>query len=201
MLIFDEWEHSGEWLAEGWRERSPVRVRYVRYPVDDVPELGLRFDRAYWVADLRVRDRSAEDSHGEIDATTYARGGHLPVPEEEPLHLEPDGGEGPALVNGQRYADGPRIKRRNGFEATLSNLSAVRFLTRRMGLDPSRPVRAKLRGDGRTTLRFDGPWPSGAEATLDGRRISVRRERGGAIALTTKLAPGRAHRLTIEATR
>jgi hypothetical protein len=45
-------------------------------------------------------------------------------------------------------------------------------------------------------LRFDGSWPARLRATLDGRPVTVKRERG-AIALTLDLAAGRAHVLSL----
>ena len=120
-------------------------------------------------------------------------------PVAEPLRIVPSGGEGPAIVNGQRNEPGAAIERRNGFEATLSSLRSLRFLTARMGLDPSRPVSARLRGDGATTVRFDGRWP-GLSATLDGEPVAVSRPEDGGIALSVTLVSGRSHSLTITPT-
>ncbi|MCV6022592.1 hypothetical protein OFO93_39405, partial [Escherichia coli] len=72
----------------------------------------------------------------------------------------------PADVSEQRLAPGPAIPRRNGFEARLVNVGAVRLRTDWMGIDPSRPLRASLRGDGRTTLILDRY--SARSARLDG---------------------------------
>lgn len=197
VFYHDNWVHSGDWLAGGKREANPVRVRYVRYPVNDLdPKYGLRFDSAYWVADLEVRGTSAgEKAHGSIDATTYARGGAIPAVAAEAPTLDTTD-TAPAIVNGQRRIDGAPIVKRNGFKATLTNLASVRFKTTRMGLDPQSPMTATLVGDGATTLRFDGSWPPGVHAALDGVDVPVTSD-GRGIRMTVNLPAGAAHTLVV----
>jgi hypothetical protein len=47
------------------------------------------------------------------------------------------------------------------------------------------------------TLRFDGTWPAGVRATLDGLPVAVRREAGGGIAVDVNLVPGLPHALVV----
>lgn len=197
VLYHDNWVHSGRWLAAGRRDLSPVRVRYVRYPVNDLaPRYDVRFDSAYWVTDIVVRDTSAgATAHGSVDATTYALGGFLPAVAPEPLSVDLSD-TAPALVNGQHRANGTPIIERNAFRATLSNVGSVRLLTDRMGLDPGARMTAKLAGDGETTLRFAGVWQDGLRATLDGSPVQVTKDADG-ISLTLDLEAGTTHTLVV----
>lgn len=198
IFYHDNWVHSGEWLANGKRDLAPVRVRYVRYPVNDLdPKYGLRFDGAYWAADMQVRDTSAgETAHGSIDATTYALGGFHPAVATEAPSID-NSDDAPAIVNGQQRVTGAPILQRNGFKATFINLGSVRLRTARMGLDPTAPVTATLRGDGPTTLRFDGIWPQGVRAALDGLPVPVDRD-GQGIAVTVDLPADSPHTLVVK---
>lgn len=196
VFYHDNWVHSGEWLADSKRQVNPVRVRYVRYPANDLdPKYGVRFDGAYWAADLQVRDTSAgETAHGSIDALTYALGGSVPAVATEPPSIDTTD-TAPAIVNGHRRVDGTPIVTRNGFKATLTNLGSVRFRTARMGLDPDNPMTATLIGDGPTTLRFDGKWPQGIRAELDGVEVPVTSD--GGIRVSVNLPAGSAHTLEL----
>lgn len=196
------WARTRDWLGTGKRNLSPVRVRYRRYPVWDIKRFGLRFDGAYWVDDMDVRDADGDDAFGQVDATTFARGGFRPLAVEETPRTVPGGpspgvgGISPAAVTGQRTVNGEKIDKSNGFETTLTNLRSLRFRTRRMGLDRGRTVRAALVGDGTTTLRFDGPWPRGLRATFDGSPVKVSRGPRDDISVTVTLT-GRAGELVL----
>lgn len=197
LFYQDWWGHTREWLGTKTIDRAPVRVRYVRYPVNDLEDFGVRFDHAYWVRDLVVRDESAVvTAHGEIDAMTYALGGYLRRAIAEEPHTE-DTPNGLEVVTGQRHVDGAPILRRNGFRATLTTIGSVRFLTAQMGLDPAKPMTATLIGDGPTTLRFDGTWPQGVRATVDGVPVPVIRD-GHGIRLTVALPAGAPHTLVVK---
>ena len=197
FLLAGNFAHSRDWLGRVPPRRNlrPTRVRFVRYPSMDLPRYGLKWNAAYWARDIVVRDAKAVDASGAIDATTWARGGHRPRAQAEPLRVEPPGaGVSPGTVTGQRLVDGAPIARRNGFEATLRNVSSVRLKSRWMGLSPRAPLSASLSGDGRTTLRLEGRWAP--RARLDGAPVRVTRTRRGTV-VTVDLTPGRAHTLTL----
>jgi predicted esterase len=198
FVLNDVWTHTKAWLGNARRDLSPVEVRYKRYPSMDLPKAGLTWDGAYWVRDIVVRRAPAESDFGEVWATDFARGGfrRKVVDEGSTAYAPGEGGVSPASVTGQHVENGAAIARRNGFEARFQNVGSVLFRTGLMGLKPAETVTASLTGDGATTVRFDGTWPARLTATLDGKPVTVKRERNG-IALALELAAGRAHALSL----
>jgi hypothetical protein len=186
----DEWGRTRDWLGNARRDRDPLRVRYKRYPVMDLPQHGLRFDRAYWVSELQVRDARAPDSWGAIDATTLARGGHERDPATPVISQQAVPGSSPAIVVDRRSVQGAAIPRANGFRATLRNIAMVRLDLRRMGIDATERVTATLGGDGPTVLRLTGAFPPRTIARLDGVLVPIRRDREG-VRVTVDLTGGR----------
>jgi hypothetical protein len=202
FIFHDAWTHTRDWLGNYRRNLSPVRVRYKRYPVMDLPKYKLRFDGAYWVDAMALRNAAADDSSGEVDAITFALGGNRPRLEVEPETVSPgEGGNTPATVTGQHIAAGKPIVRRNAFEATLTNLRRILFRSDRMGLNTARVVRATLHGDGDTILRFTGRWPCArpAGAKLDGDPVAVVRDGPHAIRVDVDLSGPNAHHLVLGA--
>jgi hypothetical protein len=191
----DEWSHSRDWLGGARLVRNPQRVRYVRYPSMDLPDGGLVFDGAYWVDGMVVRDASATDSHGSIDASTAGLGGRRQNLVDEGTTVAPPVDGMPGTVSGQHYEPGARRKRRNAFEAQLENLSAVTLDSGRMGLDPGRRVRANLSGDGATVLRLRGRWTCPVQARLDGKRVPAHGRR--TLRIRVDLAAPGPHGLTV----
>jgi prolyl oligopeptidase family protein len=186
----DQWGHTQDWLGDERRERNPLRVRYKRYPAMDLPADGLRFDRAYWVSELEVRDASAPDSWGEIDTTTLGRGGHERDVSPPTITQQTVPGNSPATVVDRHFVAGAPIQEANGFRATLRNIGAVRLDLERMGIDPGDPVTGTLAGDGPTILRLTGRFAAGTIARLDGRPVPVGRDPDG-VRVTVDLTGGR----------
>jgi hypothetical protein len=203
LFFMDEWGHTRDWLGDRMVARRPARVVYRRYPIMDLPELGHRFDGAYWVDWMVLRTANAVDDSGEVDATTFALGGFTRnVVDEGTTNSTGEGGISPAMVTGQHLASGAPIDRRNAFKATLTNLRAVLFKTRLMGLDPSRIVHVRLEGDGVTRLRFTGDWPCAVEAgaLLDGSPVAVQPDETGGIRVRVNLSAPGPHHLVLGAT-
>lgn len=198
FIFADEWTHTARWLGDERRDLRPVRVRYRAYPSMDLDRRGVpRFDGAYWVDGLRVRDPKQETDSGMVDATTFALGGRMPeLVDEGESASAGEGGATPAVVTGQHYEPGAQIRERNAFRASLEDLRAIEFLTARMGLDPEQTVRATLVGDGRTVLRFTGGWPDALRASLDGEPAQLRQLQRS-IAVTVDLSGAGEHRLVI----
>jgi hypothetical protein len=155
LIVADQWGHTRDWLGNRRRNLRQVRVVYKRFPSNDLPRAGLRFDGAYWVDRIVLRRSKSETDFGMVDATTLGLGKRPPQLVEEPPTVVPpgNGGVSPATVSGQRYRSrkGPD---RNAFRAELTNVRSVLFKTGLMGLVPDEPVVATLRGAGLTTLRF-----------------------------------------------
>lgn len=188
---------TAAWLGDARRDPAPVEVRYKRYPRFDLPDYGLTFNGAYWVAGIVVRDSSQPDSSGEVDAINYARGGHRRnVVTDPPGVSVGESGASPATVTGQHVEDGEPIVQSNGFEATLTNVSQVTFKAQTMGLDPTAAVTAKLTGDGTTTVRLDGHWTRGTKATVDGTPATLYRSLSR-IQVVANLGAGGVHQLVI----
>jgi predicted esterase len=197
FILADHWEHTRDWLGTGRRVVNPERVRYRRYPSMDLPQYGFRFDRAYWVSGLEVRDRSAGDAAtGEIDLRSYGRG-LTPTAMKAETRAEAAGaGLSPALVTGQQLETAPATGARNAFGGTLQNVGTVTLDLARMGLESARPLTGELSGDGTTTLRLRGAFTDATRATLDGVSVSVRRVPGG-IELDAALAGPLMHTLVV----
>jgi len=196
FILADQWAHTRDWLGTGAIDRTPARVRYKRYPSMDFPKQGLVFDHAYWVHDIQVRNAAHEDDWGEIDATTFARGGTERRTEQTTSTYPAGSGLSPAVVLDQHLVPGEPLPQRNGFEAAFTNLSSVQLDTAAMGLDPSRTVEATLRGDGPITLHLAGAFPRGVRATVNGATASLTREAGG-LAVGLTLSPGGAYVLSV----
>lgn len=190
FALADEWSRTRDWLDGARRVRNPQRVRYIRYPSMDLPGGGLSFNGAYWVDGMVLRDNSAPDSHGSIDASTAGVGRRRQTLVDEGISSVPPIGVGsPGTVSGQHYEPGGRRHRSNSFKVRLENLAAVSLDTARMGIDPRRPIHASLSGDGHTVLRLLGRWAGATRVRLDGRRVAAHGRRTLSIRLDLS-APG-----------
>ncbi|MBI5103379.1 MAG: prolyl oligopeptidase family serine peptidase [Solirubrobacterales bacterium] len=196
FILADRWDRTRRFLGDARITQRPERVRFRRYPSMDLKQYGLTFDRAYWASRIEVRDAPSADSWGEVDAATYALGGWKREVGEKTV--EPGvaiGGLSPATVTEQHAVRGPRIARRNAFDATLENVKGVRFDLARMGVNKFKLVVATLRGDGETTIRLTGRFPR-VRARLDGELVRAVRVPGG-LRLTLPLTKATA-RLSIK---
>jgi dienelactone hydrolase len=175
FIMADRWGHTRAFLGDARIDPAPVRVRYTRMPSQDLPKYGLRFDRAYWVSAIVVRDAPAEDSTGTVDAMTFGLGGNEMVaksssgPDPDPV------GVTPAILHRQVLEPGAAIQRRNGFGATLTNVSDVTFDLARMGLNRRQPVEMTVNSDGPSKVRLLGRYGRGVTVTVDGGPASFRR--------------------------
>ena len=151
FFLGDEWAHTRDFLGTFPRERTPQRVRYRRYPSMDLPQHELVFDGAYWVDGIVVRDASARDASGLVDATTHGRGGRRLVAERAET-IPVSGPTTPGTLTRQERVEGEEIEARNGFEVTLRNVSEARFDLGAMGLDLARPLRVEVDSDGPAAL-------------------------------------------------
>ena len=195
----DEWGQTRDWLGNYALDPNPAEVRYKRYPIMDLPQLRYHFDGAYWVDDLAVRshDRPASagpNEFGMVDATTYGLGKRRPATAPESF-LYP-GPPFPATVKGRKPVPGAVLPRGNAFDAAFTNLAYAGFDLGRMGLSPSEPIHAQLRGDGPITLWLSGPFPR-VSARLDGRAVSALHTRHGLRLPDLAVTAGAAHQLEI----
>ena len=170
----------------------------------DLPQLGHRFDGAYWVDGMVVRTptdtcaagtASCESAFGQVDATTYGFGGNRSVAIN--YQWAYPGPPLPANVTGTSRVPGPAIAKQNGFEATFQNLQATTFDTTHMGLDPAKPLTASLTvsgAGGAFTLGLKGAFGA-VTATLDSAPVTVTHTADG-IQLALTLSTGQ-HQLVV----
>jgi acetyl esterase/lipase len=62
------------WLGNHQVESRPFHVTYVRMPASDDPHQGLVHDRAYWLSHIQIRNASAPNATGEVDAVSLGFG-------------------------------------------------------------------------------------------------------------------------------
>jgi dienelactone hydrolase len=177
LIGADEWGHTRDFLdAHPVRNLNQIEVAFRYYPSMDLPSLGLRFDGAYWVDRLALRNNANQQSFGQVDAVTFAQGGNRTLPQDFSSNYP--GPVLPATVRGTNRVPGGPITQRNGFQATLTNLSGIAFATGRMGIDPAQQITATLTGDGNTTVTLLGQFPA-VTATVDGQPVAVQQTAEG----------------------
>jgi dienelactone hydrolase len=205
LIGADEWGHTRGFLDRyPQRDTTPIEVAYRRYPSMDLPQIGRRFDGAYWVDGMTVRtptdscaagNSACESAFGQVDATTFGFGGNRSVPFS--YQWAYPGPTLPAVVNGTVRLPGPAITQQNGFEATFQNLQAATFDTTHMGIDPGQQLTASLTassGPGPFALGLEGAFGA-VSATLDGDPVPVTHTANG-IELALTLGSGQ-HQLVV----
>ena len=183
QLIFaDEWGHTRDFLNQNeQRTLSPDEVRYKRDPSMDLPQYGLRFDGAYWVDGMVVRNptdtcspgtSSCQSSSGQVDAYTLAHGRFRSSAQNS--QTDYPGPPFPALVRRTDRTPGAPRTPHNAFEASLTNLRAISLQTAGMGIDPAREIDGELTVDsaGPLALTLRGSFGP-VTATLDGSPVPV----------------------------
>ena len=169
--VLDQWDEAANYLNSFRRDPNPPQVTYRRWPAiehaastvsTNDQHLGYRFDHAYWVSDIEVRDvallpdgRPNPDDWGTVDAVTLGRGMDMT------LGL-PEAGVGvqglPYQMTGWRTIRNGRIAPSNEFSATLTNVSGVTFDLERMGISSNEPMLGTITTDGNTAVWLNGSW-------------------------------------------
>lgn len=161
--VFDE-------VAAFVRDPNPARVRYVVDPsldrIDDATGLALRFDAAYWVSGLVVRDVSTT---GRIDAVSLAK----PRFEQTVTRIDEmhdnlsEGanfcGPNPDVHTNDMWREravvltrGAELPRSNGLTVTAVNLAAARIDVARAGLERQSDASVAVDTDGDLALTLAG---------------------------------------------
>jgi hypothetical protein len=159
--VFDE-------VATLRRIADPARVRYTVGPsldeIDLASGLALRFDAAYWVSQIRVREPAAL---GTVDATSLA----LPRYEETVTRIDEmrnniaSGADlcGPndAVQTSERWrergitiARGDALAAANALDVALTNIAAASFALGRAGIDTDQSASIAVRSDGSCAVTF-----------------------------------------------
>lgn len=168
-VVVDDWGEAARYFDLHRGDPDPDRVVYKVVPaleraVETVTATGaaldFRFDGAYWLSGLAVRDADPEDlrSSGLADVVSLAR--------LRPHEAAPEAGGGapsadqttPWVMGGLRWEPLPPGAPRNGFEARFEGVEAATLDLARMGLDPSQPLQLSIASDGPLRLRLLAPW-------------------------------------------
>lgn len=162
----DEWEAAKRFLGSARVKRAPNRVNHALIPYTFRASLGLVPDHAYWVSDLRARNRSASPganpARAEIDARSLAFG--QGDPRTAPVTSANGGVPAPSAVEGTRWTGIERRERRNALDVRLENLERTTIDGPRARLSGRRKLRVRIAADGPGTMRLDLQLPAGARA-------------------------------------
>jgi dienelactone hydrolase len=203
FAALDEWTKEAGDTKALTLVHDPPRVTFRTAAFLDDPAHGIVHDRAYWVSDIRGRQKAYED----VDLTTYACGGSVPV-------TETSNGAGPSPVpwtSDYRRRTGTKpLAKRAAIEGTLKNVASLSIDTRATCLGDG-PVAYKITTDGPATLTLsDGravrlPGAGTHAATLPAPtltasrscvsrraiRLHIHRPRGARVSSITLLVNGR----------
>jgi hypothetical protein len=169
-------------LVSRTRVTDPARVVYVVDPpfefTDPATGLNVVHTHAYWVSGLQPRG----GDEARIDVSTLTRavrtttarftaGVYQNITSGADL-CGPNAGVKTDDVwdyQGMALTPGTAQPVSNGFDATITQFATVALNLRQMGISVTRPITAKIGGDGPTTLTLVGPW-------RNGQRVAVTRD-------------------------
>jgi dienelactone hydrolase len=169
FAALDDWRKEAADTNGLTRVKNPPRVTYRTATFLDDPEHGIVHDRAYWVSQIRQRENAYED----VDLTTFACGGSVPVTEtgsgsgSDPL---------PWTSQFRKQTGLKALPKRAAIEGTLKNVASLRVNARATCLR-NKTLSFRITTDGPATLAFS-----------DGRAIQFAGagEHTGTLAATTK---------------
>jgi hypothetical protein len=154
-----------EWLGQHQIEPEPFHVTYVRMPSNDVPQIGLVHNRAYWLSGIELRDKTkaAEGrlpcvtrqgeqctplGRGVIDAVSLGFGKSDPTSK---LYVQPGiaNGYAPiAYVETQRvWSDPGKVRKENRIVIKAKNIAAITI----------DPAAARVSCNVKLDIQSDGP--------------------------------------------
>lgn len=168
-VVVDDWGEAARYFDLHRGDPDPERVVYKVVPaleraVETVhaggAALDFRFDGAYWLSGLAVRDANPEDprSSGLADVRTLARPRADRAVPEAGASLSSPGQSTPWTMEGLRWEPLPPEAPRNGFEARFEGVEAATLDLVRMGLDASQPLELRVTSDSPLRLRLLAPW-------------------------------------------
>ena len=166
LATLDEWEAAKRFLGSARVKRAPSRVNHALMPATFRASLGLGHDHAYWVSDLRARNKGANPgadlARAEIDARSLAFG--QGDPRTAPVTSANGGRPAPSMVEGTRWTGIERQEPRNALEVRLENLERATIDGRRARLSGRRRLRVRIAADGPGRMRLALRLPAGARA-------------------------------------
>jgi dienelactone hydrolase len=209
LAINDEYGPAAAFLGEARVDRDPPRITYVVNPKMNFANRRFVADHAYWVGELRLRDRGGEAPRGEVDVRSEGFGAGDPPP-------GPTQSGGGALSGGQLpampfteqrrdWGDAPRTPVRNVLHVRARNLSRIAIDVNRarvgcdalLDVDTDGPVRIDLAGCGASaTVSRSGRVRARCARTSSFLRARVRR-RGRGLRVDARAARGRRYTVSV----
>jgi hypothetical protein len=139
-------DESAQFLGNAHIDADPPHVTYVLDGGMQEPKWGLTSNHAYWLSGLRVRDASADNDLGTVDAFSHGFGLADPVLDPEQAT---SGTSGPFVYTGQvrTWQQPRRVAASRELDVNLTNIGSVT-------IDPRR---AHLGCDAEVHVTSDGP--------------------------------------------
>ncbi|MGH7899330.1 MAG: hypothetical protein ACREQQ_15345, partial [Candidatus Binatia bacterium] len=179
------------------RDANPARVVYKIYPFQFFPEIGLVYDRAYWVSELVVRDASKENSHGMIDVTSGKLAAKL---HGDPTRLGPEvrvfqPTTDPYEFHGLRRTPTPG-EVENALDVTLENLAGATLDLPRAAIDEA-DFEVRITGDGPASVTLLGGFSAASppEVLRDGSSVPAVVPEDGRLVLEGDFSAPTAYRI------
>jgi dienelactone hydrolase len=194
------------------RPTAPARVVLTVEPstfyVEPGEGLDLRYDRAYWVSGVAVRDADEPGAMGTVDAVSLARADRVPATEQV-QRAGSNLAEGADLCGpnpdvhtddvwreqGIIWSAGAVQPVANGVSVALARVEAATLDLGTAGVRVDEAVTVDVTGDGPTALRLAAPWPGPVAVERDGAALGTFPPVGGAVVLESDLDGHHTYRL------
>jgi hypothetical protein len=200
--IVDQWTEGVNYEHQFVRDPNPPEVTYIRsmvfeHAIEKVNSDGVRFnfplDTAYWMSGLQPVDPKQGVARFDGQSRAIFDPSYTLLPETG-APATADQNYPYAMVGQAWQTDLSSAKpTTNGFVITLSGARAVTLDARRMRLSPRAPITGAVSTSFRLALTLTGSWSKRVSASIDGKRVGVRRLQQ---AIEVDLPAGR-HQLTL----
>jgi len=158
LAVNDQYAPVAEFLGDARVDRNPARVRYVRNPTMDSPELGMVGDHAYWLSDIALRDDSGSAPRGSVDVFSHGFGrGDPPVSDTQRGAGTLSGGTVPAIAftsQSKSWGETPAIAVANRLDIEAQNVATLTVHPERARLDCGATLNVTT--DGPLTVTLEG---------------------------------------------
>jgi dienelactone hydrolase len=152
----DSWQPAADFLGDKRTDFNPPHVAYTYNPSMDFPADGTTAGHAYWVSDIQLRDKSANDGEATIDVFSHGFGLGDPAPSATRRGAGVlTGGRIPAIgyeSQWRTWGPAPSIPRTDELDITATNASAVTIDPRRARVDCAARLNVKTDGPLAVTL-------------------------------------------------
>jgi pimeloyl-ACP methyl ester carboxylesterase len=133
-------------LGQAQVEQAPFHVTYARMPSTDLPQYGLRHDRAYWLSGITLRDDADPLAKGVVDAVSLGFGLSDPASYQTVSPGSTKAGL-PYVETERRWASPGTVRPANRIVLDAHNIGSITI----------DPVAAHVTCDVTVDIRSDGP--------------------------------------------